>query len=219
MGGEKVSNLPLIFQPVNLLLPSFQKTNLGLPSHSSVILIENFPVTQIFEDQLKSPRRNRFIFSMLQQKFQFILSFGLLINFQNNFDFKSILIPLILLSSPLLRFFWWLNSTCYISLLLDQLIRSETPFSESSPSEDVDEFDEDAPPPVKNIKIPSWKVISEVLHQLLFGGRKRTGGILRLWDGDVIEPLALTSVLCFTDREGSISNVLCYIDNNSIMLF
>lgn len=219
LAGEKASHLPVPCQAVNLLIPSHQKRNLGLPPDSSVVLIEEFPVRQVFEDQLKSPRRSRFIFAMLQEKLQLILSFGLLATcalWTNSASKpqiliqlpKSIVIPLILLSSPLLRFFWWLSSTCYISLLADQLINSETPFNETVPSDtqDVDEFDEDAPPPVKNIKIPMWRVAIEVLNRLFCTGN-RSCGILRLWDGDVIEALALTSVLCFTDREGPISNV------------
>lgn len=208
LAGEKASHLPIPCQPLNLLIPAHQKKNLGLPVDSSVVLIEGFPVTQVFEDQMKSPRRSRFIFSMLHEKLQLLLAFGLFATFDKSFELKPIAIPLIILTSPLLRFFWWLNSTCYISLLAEQLIQSETPFSESVPSDtqDIDEFDEDAPPPVKNIKIPMWRVAIEVINRLFFQP-KRKGGILRLWDGDVIEPLALTSALCFTDREGPISNV------------
>ena len=209
LAGEKASHLPVPSQVVNLLIPAHQKKNLSLPPDFVVVLIEDFPVSRIFEDQLKSPRRGRFIFSMLQERIQIFLSFGLVTAFEKYFAFKPIFIPLILLSSPLLRFFWWLISTCYISLLADQLIKSETPFSEtvSSDTQDLDEFDEDAPPPVKNIKIPMWRVAIEVLNRL-FCPWKQKGGILRFWDGDVIEPLALTSVLCFTDREGPISNVI-----------
>ena len=205
---------------MNLLVPAHQKRSFGIPPDSSVVLIEDFPVTQVFEDQLKSPRRSRFIFSMLHEKLQLILSFGLLVSFEKSFAFNPIMIPLILLSSPLLRFFWWLSSTCYISLLAEQLIKSDTPFSETAAndSQDVDEFDEDAPPPVKNIKVPTWRVVIEVI-KCLFLTRTGKGGIFRLWDGDVIEPLALTSVLCFTDREGPISNVSGEFGLNSEIIF
>lgn len=74
-------------------------------------------------------------------------------------------------------------------------------------SSDVDEFDDDAPPPVKNIQIPFRKVVVEAAQRLSGITNNDQHGILRLWDGDVIEALALSSVLCFTDREGPISNV------------
>ena len=158
-------------------------------------------MTQIIEDQLKFPRRNKFIFTMLQEKFQSLLSSGIVLSCLKN-DFS---VPLIILSSPILHFLWWLIGSCYLSLLADQLISSETPFAETpQDSHDLDEFDEDAPPPVKNIKISWWRVCFEVIKRLL--GKQGKGAILKFWDGDFIEALALTSVLCFTDREGPISN-------------
>ena len=183
---------------------------MGLPVNCTIVQVEEFPVGKVLQDQLKCPRRTRFIFSMIQEKIQMIYGIILLLLTIPCLFFKTeisinCLILLIVISSPLLPFFWWLTSSCYLSLLSDQLIQSKTPFSESSDSQDIDEFDEDAPPPVKNIKIPSWKVVYEVIKILILG--ESNGGILRLWDGDVIEALALTSVLCFTDREGPISNV------------
>lgn len=204
LAGERMQIQFCAFQTINLLIPAPQKISMGLPLDSSIVQIENFPVTQLFHDQLKHPRRTGFIFFKLQKRLQDILSFGIIL-FANN----SSIIPLIALSSPLLHFFWWLFSSCYLSLLSDQLIKSETPFKEAQvqDSTDVDEFDEDAPPPVKNIKISCRTVVFEVV-KCLFGSREGVGhGILRLSDGDVIEALALTSVLCFTDREGPISNV------------
>lgn len=207
LAGEKASGYFQNYQTLNLSLSPAQKRNFGIPVDATIVCIEEFPVSQVFEDQLRLPRRNRFIFSMLQEKLQTILSFAIiLISGMKLETLKlSILIPLLIISSPILRFFWWVTSTCYLSLLADQLIQSETPFSETS--QDIDEFDEDAPPPVKNIKIPAWKVLMEVLRRIFGFKPKEKGGILRFWDGDVIEAFALTSVLCFTDREGPISNV------------
>lgn len=197
--GEK--SFSFACQPLNLLIPSHQKKTLGLTTESTVVQVEEFPMTQVLEDQLKCPRRSRFIFAMLQEKLQSILSLGIIFGcLKINFS-----VPLIILSSPILHFIWWLIGSCYLSLLADQLIRSDTPFAETAQdSLDLDEFDEDAPPPVKNIKIAWWRVGVEVMKRLF--GREGRGGILRPWDGDVIEALALTSVLCFTDREGPISN-------------
>jgi hypothetical protein len=174
---------------------------MGLSNDVTVVKVEEFPMTQIIKDQLKCPRRNQFIFSMLQEKFQSILSTLIVLGcLKDNFS-----VPLIILSSPIIHFLWWLIGSCYLSILADQLIRSETPFAEAvQDSHDLDEFDEDAPPPVKNIKIAWWRVCFEVIKRLL--GKQGRGAILRFWDGDVIEALALTSVLCFTDREGPISN-------------
>lgn len=190
-------------QPLNLLIPAHQRKILGLTGDVSVVQVEEFPMTQVVEDQLKCPRRNRFIFAMLQEKFQSILSLGIF-GASACLGRYNFAIPLIILSSPGLHFAWWVISSCYLSLLADQLIRSETPFAETQDAHDVDEFDEDAPPPVKNIKIDWWRVGVEVVKRLV--GSEGQGGILRFWDGDVIEALALTSVLCFTDREGPISN-------------
>lgn len=174
---------------------------MGLSNEAIVVQVEEFPMTQVIEDQLKSQRRNRFIFSMLQEKFQTYLSAGIVFSCLKD-DFS---VPLIISSSPILHFFWWLFGSSYLSLLADQLISSETPFAETAQdSHDLDEFDEDAPPPVKNIKIAWWRVCIEVIKRLL--GKQGKGAILRFWDGDVIEALALTSALCFTDREGPISN-------------
>lgn len=190
-----------------------------IPCDSIIMQVEEFPAGQVIQDQLNSPRRTRFIFSMLQEKFQKLLEIGLIsisiaifliIYFKLNFNIQLpilMIVPLAILSSPILHLIWWLIGSCYLSLLLDQLIRSETPFSETSntgDSRDIDEFDEDAPPPVMNIKIPFWKVASEVMKWII---GKSSKVILRNWDGDIIEALALTSVLCFVDREGPISNV------------
>ena len=194
--------------------------------NSACQLIRKFPVSKLFENQLKkSPRRSRFLFSILQEKLQLtMVSFVFLASLISLVSLVPLLhlvassvplVPLIVLSSPILKFVWWTSSICFISLLSDQLINSSTPFKEVTPndSQDVDEFDEDAPPPVKNIKISCWNVFIKVM-KMIFGVRsardRHEGGILRLWDGDIIEVLALTSVLCFTDREGPISNVITY---------
>lgn len=198
------STVSFACHPLKLLLPAHQKKSLGLTGEANVVLVEEFPMVQVIEDQLKCPRRSRFIFSQLQEKLQTILSFGILLfcNSKKRESYDSLL--LIILSSPILRFLWWVIGSCHLSLLADQLIRSETPFSENQDSHDMDEFDEDAPPPVKNIKIAWWRVVFEVIRRIL--GKEGKGAILRFWDGDVIEVFALTSVLCFSDREGSISN-------------
>ena len=215
--GENVPHFtnrqPIKFTTNQLITPL-------IPCDSIIVQVEEFPAGQVIQDQLNSPRRTRFIFSMLLEKFQKLLEIGLIsvsIALFLIFHFKLnvaniqlpilMIVPLTILSSPILHLIWWLIGSCYLSLLLDQLIRSETPFSETSnagDSSDIDEFDEDAPPPVMNIKIPYWQVASEVMKWII---GKSSKVILRNWDGDIIEVLVLTSVLCFVDREGPISCV------------
>lgn len=217
-----------------------------IPENSSFFICEEFPLTSILRKKKYFRRTSRFIFSALQSRIQsllngflFILSLSTAVIFKHqhpDFGHLNIILPLTLISSPILYFFWWICGTSYLSLLTAQLIRSETPFRETSTGEDgeggevEDEFDEDAPPPVKNIRIESWRVFFKVISVLFHGffKSKRGGssssssdgsaddyfnGILHIWDGDVIEALGLTSVLCFVDREGPISNVKIIIIN------
>jgi hypothetical protein len=211
LAGERANRLNFCCQPLNLILTSFQRNSIGIPADSSIFQVEETPASRILQEQLKFSRRTRFIFSQLQDTLQKIVNaaISILMIFSQVFSFNIILLfaPLIIVSSQLLHFFWWVISTCYLSLLADQLIKSKTPFSETSDPLDIDEFDEDAPPPVKNIKIPYWKVFVEAFC-LIFGIKDRSGSILNFWDGDITEVLALTSVLCFIDREGSISTVI-----------
>lgn len=200
LAGEKSSLASFSHQPT--VLSHHQRKSLNLPPGSSIVQVKDFPVASVIEDQLKSPRRTKFVFKMLHEKLRLLLSFSIPVFASLNPSASTILI---ILTSPLLEFVWWVTGSCYLSLLSKQLITSKTPFNEAQ-TNDVDEFDEDAPPPVKNIKVPFWKIGLEVLKLIIYSD-SRDGAILRFWDGDVIEALALTSVLCFTDREGPISNV------------
>lgn len=181
-----------------------------------LVQVREFPMTRVICEQLSFHHKSEhqlLLVSMLQEQTRRWIGHGLFVAAvsalaRGRFN-PTILVPFSLLSSPLVRIGWWLGSNCYLSLVLHQLLQSQTPFRETHEAGDVDvdEFDEDAPPPVKNIRIAPWTMIVEVTRLLLGRGNLKQHGLLRLWAGDAVEALGLTSVLCFVDREGPIASV------------
>lgn len=103
-----------------------------------------------------------------------------------------------LLSSPLWRVMAFCAGNAHLICLTEFLQKSKTPYTETG---DVDEFDEEAPPPTKDVTVK----ISDILRKIQ---RALSGHIpdFLFWTHDLIFTLAHTSVVAFLDREGPISN-------------
>ena len=119
------------------------------------------------------------------------------------------ILPIFLWTSPLLIRFVKLYSDCRMELMANFLLRSSTPFEEGS---DVDEFDEEAPPPTKDIYIGPQLVLRNMLCTLF---TKRAVSIEKstayffdstlFWSTDLMLKLASLSVIIYTDREAMLT--------------
>jgi hypothetical protein len=104
-----------------------------------------------------------------------------------------------LLLSPIWKIIFASYGTARIISLAEVLQKSKTPYLEA---EDVDEFDEEAPPPTKDIYLNPLDIAKKALlsFSLKFNG-------FLYWQSDLVDSFASVSVLSFLDREGPIANV------------
>lgn len=86
-----------------------------------------------------------------------------------------------------------------ILLLFDQLQQSLTPFDDSV---SVDEFDEEALPPTKDVSVASSTLLFKFLSIL-----RHRGDNALMHSSSLVESLGSTSVICSVDREGTISSI------------
>lgn len=111
---------------------------------------------------------------------------------------EAMLLATILSSSLWPKAFSIFGSARLIALV-EILRKSKTPYTKA---EDDDEFDEEAPPPMKDVRIR----LVDVFNVIKRSARKEPYGCL-LWTTDLVSALSSVSVLSFLDREGPISNV------------
>ncbi|KAL1921766.1 uncharacterized protein VTP21DRAFT_10408 [Calcarisporiella thermophila] len=108
------------------------------------------------------------------------------------------ILPLLPLSLPTLWMVARSAGNAVVLVLFDALEASKTAYEED---EDVDEFDNEAPPPTKNVELTLGAVLRKVWS------------LLTKWDHvsltrstNLFESLATVTVICCIDREGTISN-------------
>lgn len=104
-----------------------------------------------------------------------------------------------ILGSPLLKLVYDIYGNARLLSLVEVLQKSKTPYLES---DEVDEFDEEAPPPTKDIYLDlrhiftvAARAFSQELDVFLF------------WGVNLVQDFAKVSVLSFVDREGPIAMV------------
>ena len=102
----------------------------------------------------------------------------------------SLALTMHVLASGALEYLWCWLSNAYLTVMIDKLAASTTPYREKA--EDIDEFDQDLPPPTKDLHVSVGEFIKQAVQ---------------LQVSRIVEALGLVSVLAFLDREGPISNV------------
>jgi hypothetical protein len=118
-----------------------------------------------------------------------------------------VLLPFI----PLVQVTAWIILRAYgnakVLTLFDQLQKSTTPFDYRG---NVDEFDEEAPPPTKDIKLASGALIGRFLTLVAHRSRPNSAQVVNL-----VEILSSATVICSIDREGTIALVGILYDNQA----
>ena len=165
-----------------------------VPKNGVAFISEECPLLELLEETIQN-RGKSLQTSQLFNQFQklWIVLFLVIASLKSNSLWIG---PLLLLSSPLAKVISWIMGQAYLSLMIELLKDSDTPYTETALDFD-DEFDEEAPPPLKNIHISPVKVIKRIFS--LERGR--------IWRSDLIEALGSISVLSIVDREGSVSEV------------
>ena len=106
-----------------------------------------------------------------------------------------VVIPLL----PMTTFVLWIVmrtlGNAKIILLFDQLQQSTTPFDDNA---EVDEFDEQAPPPTKEIEFGQALILGKLFKELLHMEEPHSGTLF--------ETLGTITVICSVDRVGTIAN-------------
>jgi len=88
-------------------------------------------------------------------------------------------------------------------LLAERLQSNQTPYSET---DDLDEFDEEAPPPTKNIILSPFETLLTLYRSVRLNNFKFLRTIS--WRHDLVSELGRVSVLAFLDREGPLAMVI-----------
>ena len=102
-----------------------------------------------------------------------------------------------ILVSPIWSVIWIAICNVRIVCLVEILQKSKTPYTEG---EDVDEFDEEAPPPTKDIYVRPFDIFKRLIQAM----RGSIPGFL-VWSEPLCKILASCSVISFLDREGPVS--------------
>jgi hypothetical protein len=124
------------------------------------------------------------------------------INAQDAIFCQSMIVGLfmsVLLVSPIWTMLFFCFGNARLIALTEVLQKSKTPYLEA---EDVDEFDEEAPPPTKNIYLNPL----DILRTIKSAFQQNLSHFL-FWQYDLTESFSSVSVLSFLDREGPIANV------------
>lgn len=171
--------------------------------------LENKRPTTVLSQQVEILRKivvRRFAYIIVA--FSFILSFARFILCGNKsvtwFGFLIIL-PLysVFPFLPFTAVYLWVVLRAYgnakVLTLFEQLQQSTTPFDDD---ENVDEFDEEAPPPTKDVKVAS----GALLHRFISLLRHRREWMLT-HSTNLLESLCSATVICSVDREGTIASV------------
>ncbi|KAJ1985953.1 hypothetical protein H4R33_003651 [Dimargaris cristalligena] len=127
-----------------------------------------------------------------------------------------VLLPFCGLALPLLIILARTYANAQILILLDALQHSKTDYEDS---DDIDEFDMDAPPPTKNITVSKadvWIKFLQLLSRSDFRNLSRSNRL--------VESLGNTTVICAVDRDGTITrsfpavDQILFIDHNNTMV-
>ncbi|PJF17328.1 Phytoene/squalene synthetase [Paramicrosporidium saccamoebae] len=124
------------------------------------------------------------------------------IGVQDNAFCQSMLVGLFIsfvLVSPIWTMLFFCFGNARLIALTEVLQKSKTPYLEA---EDVDEFDEEAPPPTKDIYLNPL----DILRTIKSAFQQNLSHFL-FWQYDLTESFSSVSVLSFLDREGPIANV------------
>ncbi len=100
--------------------------------------------------------------------------------------------------SPLWATLFFIYANARLIALVDVLNKSSTPYTEA---EDVDEFDEEAPPPTKDIYLD----VATIVRNIWFAFNGGSGGSCLFWMYDLGQAFGAMSVISFMDREGPIA--------------
>lgn len=118
------------------------------------------------------------------------------LNYVQRSQLHQVVILILLLRADLFNTLLSTWTCARFYLVADALKKSKTPYDESL---DTDEFDEEAPPPSKEINIKPLQIIKRCISILTSSMDDQK---------DIVEVLDKMSVMCFTDREGPISVAL-----------
>ncbi|ORZ32497.1 hypothetical protein BCR44DRAFT_1515458, partial [Catenaria anguillulae PL171] len=105
----------------------------------------------------------------------------------------DIVLPLIPLLMPTMYLAFRSFSNAHIAVLWQELQTSKTDYEDV----DQDEFDVEAPPPTKDVTLAKFDVLTQAL---------------RIDTSDLTESLGSITVLCFVDREGTLTEAFPSVD-------
>lgn len=92
---------------------------------------------------------------------------------------------------PLFRNLLFIYSNSRLHLLADLLCKSQTPFDDAA---EIDEFDDEALPPTKDIQLTPRMLLADICHRL--GGRNES----LYWEHDLAFALGTVSFLVYLDK-------------------
>lgn len=124
----------------------------------------------------------------------------------------SIMLAAIILSSPIWTGTLSLLGSARLLALVEVLQKSKTPYMAA---EDDDEFDEEAPPPMKDVVLRLVDVAT-IIRRSIPLDRGHAPSCL-LWTFDLVSALSSVSVLSFLNREGPISSV-CFPQRSPLFI-
>ncbi|KAI9184596.1 hypothetical protein H9P43_003651 [Blastocladiella emersonii ATCC 22665] len=105
----------------------------------------------------------------------------------------SVVLPLVPLLVPTLYLLFRSFGNAHVSVLWEELQTSKTDYEDA----DEDEFDVEAPPPTKEVTLAKFDVLAQAL---------------RIDTSDLTESLGSITVLCFVDREGTLTEAFPSVD-------
>ncbi|KAJ1974141.1 hypothetical protein H4R35_003757 [Dimargaris xerosporica] len=127
-----------------------------------------------------------------------------------------LLLPFCAMVLPMLTVLARTYANAQILILLDALQRSKTEYEDS---EDIDEFDMDAPPPTKDVTISQVDVWNKFVQLLSMSDYRNLSRSNRL-----VESLGNTTVICSVDRDGTLTkpfpavDQIMFINRNNTMV-
>ncbi|KAJ1984624.1 hypothetical protein H4R34_000527 [Dimargaris verticillata] len=127
-----------------------------------------------------------------------------------------LLLPFCAMVLPMLTVLARTYANAQILILLDALQRSKTEYEDS---EDIDEFDMDAPPPTKDVTISQADVWNKFVQLLSMSDYRNLSRSNRL-----VESLGNTTVICSVDRDGTLTkpfpavDQIMFINRNNTMV-
>lgn len=197
--------------PRNLLVPgdvfrdySLLNSGFATPLNENLWQVHSAPLEEFIRKEAsnQSPTLpSRQLLLHLRLLITCFLSISFTIGILLNIDLQvlfSIMFPISLCTLPLPSNFMLLYNNARLHLLLELLSRSLTPFDEG---QEIDEFDDEAPPPTKDIRLSSRLVMYKMLDQLV-----RPSNSL-FWGFDCVFALGIASYLVVLDKKHILTQV------------